>query len=653
MATLYRTIQNAFGAGVLSSLQEGAVGSSAYAQGLSIAENVSYGTTGLYKRLGTRFGIAAKSSASVLFRYWKDEDEIYMLECWEKGARLIDRDGNVASTEVVTPYLAADLKSLSVASNLGSIHIVHRLHKPAMITVSEPEAEGGLLQLSYSEISFVEPIAKPSDEEMVSGDVWTSAATFDAPGDYPSEQIFYGGRWFLMSTDNDPLSIWFSRSMDATTGEYRFNDFTYNEMQALKLESEETIGEEDITTADCGGVYQSSDMYGTRIRWAMAHQTLLIGAGMSIYQYTGGSALSAVVIEGASVFSLSQAVALGASGDKAVAYNSYVFFAGIGGHSLMCMNYSQEYSSYTGVDISEPVADYLRSGIKTICVTEGTPAVVWVLTNDGQLLACHFSASTTMIAWSIVRFSDDDKPLWIEALESDISRYSTLCLVMDRAGKTIIETLEMAPATVAFSKPFLDAYVLDPEVSEDGTVCIPEFAGRSVEMVEYAEDKENGAAYTGSRTVTADEDGYIEIDPRLLSNLDQDGIRLAVGLRYTMLIGTLRSELPANGTSQSAMRSIKEVTLRLHRTLGGFITTRPSLSSGAFDRDSLEKDARTLLYRRYGGFRYGEPVDLYTGDISTSLRCPNTADDRIVIFSSDPYPFCVCALIIDFSIQEV
>ena len=66
-----------------------------------------------------------------------------------------------------------------------------------------------------------------------------------------------------------------------------------------------------------------------------------------------------------------------------------------------------------------------------------------------------------------------------------------------------------------------------------------------------------------------------------------------------------------------------------------------------------EKDARTLLYRRYGGFRYGEPVDLYTGDISTSLRCPNTADDRIVIFSSDPYPFCVCALIIDFSIQEV
>ena len=172
-------------------------------------------------------------------------------------------------------------------------------------------------------------------------------------------------------------------------------------------------------------------------------------------------------------------------------------------------------------------------------------------------------------------------------------------------------------------------------------------------MVEYAEDKENGAAYTGSRTVTADEDGYIEIDPRLLSNLDQDGIRLAVGLRYTMLIGTLRSELPANGTSQSAMRSIKEVTLRLHRTLGGFITIRPSLSSGAFDRDSLEKDARTLLYRRYGGFRYGEPVDLYTGDISTSLRCPNTADDRIVIFSSDPYPFCVCALIIDFSIQEV
>ena len=129
MATQYRTIQSSFIAGLLSPLQEGAVGSSAYAQGLSIAENVFYGTTGIYRRYGTKYGAAAKSADSVLFRYWKDEDEIYMLECWDKGARLIDRDGKPASIEITTTYTAAELRTLSVACNLGTIYIVHRNHK--------------------------------------------------------------------------------------------------------------------------------------------------------------------------------------------------------------------------------------------------------------------------------------------------------------------------------------------------------------------------------------------------------------------------------------------------------------------------------------------------------------------------------------------
>lgn len=653
MATQYRTIQSSFIAGLLSPLQEGAVGSSAYAQGLSIAENVFYGTTGIYRRYGTKYGAAAKSADSVLFRYWKDEDEIYMLECWDKGARLIDRDGKPASVEISTPYSASELRSLSVACNLGSVYIVHRNHKPAMITVTEPETEGGLLQLELEDVAFVASVAKPSDENLKNGDIWTTAKTFDTAGDYPSEQIFFGGRWFLMGTDNEPLTIWYSRTMDAVSGDYRFNDFTIKETQAVKLESEEEMTEEDVTTADCGGAYQSSDMYGTRIRWAMAHQALLIGAGMSIYQYTGGSAISSVVVDGVATFSLSQAVALGASGDKAVAYNSYVFFSGIGGHSLMCMNYSQEYSSYTGTDISVPVADYLRAGIKTICITEGSPAIVWVLTNDGKLLACHFSASSQMIAWSVITFSGDDHPVWIEAMESDISRYSTLCLVMKRGESCSIESLEVVPGSSAFTVPFLDAYVLDPDVDDDGTITLPQFAGRDVEVVEYQESAESGIAYSSSVTATADEDGVISIDERLLKDIGGEGVRIAAGLRYEMIIGTLRSELPANGTSQSAIRTIKEVTLRMDRTLGGYISLRPSYSSGAFDRASITDSAKTILYRRYGEFRYGELENLFTGDVPTTLRSTNTDDDRIVIFSSDPYPFCICAIIIDFSIQEV
>ena len=650
MSTSYRTIQNTFVSGVLSALQEGAVGSSAYAAGLSIAENVLFDSTCVYRRYGTKFGTMAKSADSVFFRYWKDEDEIYMLECWDKGARLIDRDGQPASNEVATPYLASELRTLSVASNLGELYIVHRKHKPAKMTVQDPSAEGGLLTLSApTEIAFVQSVAKP--ETIADGDDWTVAKTFDAEGDYPSLQLFYGGRWFLMSTENDPLMIWASRTMDASTGTYRYNDFTLEEWHAMKLETEETPTEEDMTTADCAIAYQSSDMYGTKIRWALSHQALLVGAGMSIYQYTGGSAISAIPTEGVSTFSLAQAVALGAAGDKAVAYNSYVFFAGTGGHSIMAVNYSQQYSSYTGTDISAPVADYLRSGIKTICLTEGSPAVLWVLTHDGQLLSCSISEAATMVAWSVIRFSGDDHPLWIEAMESDISRYSTLFIAMQRGDKTTIETLEMVPAVSAYSVPYLDCYTISPEVDSQNRICLPQLADRDVEMVESIDSDQAGVRYSASLTDAADEDGYITLDDRFLQQAQESAV-ITAGLRYMTIIGTLRSELPANGTSQSAMRVVMDVTFRLSLSLGGNVNMRPSTASGAFDRDRLTENARSILYRKYGEFRYGELEELYTGDRSTSYKSANTTDDRIVVFSEDPYPFSICALIIDHSIQE-
>ena len=650
MSTPYRTIQNSFIGGVLSPIQEGAVGSAAYTAGLSIAENILFDSSCAYRRYGTKFGTMAKSADSVFFRYWKDEDEIYMLECWNLGARLISRDGKPASNEVATAYTAAELRYLSVASNMGEIYIVHRNHKPAKMTVTDPAASGGLLTLSApADISFVQSVPKPETPQ--DGDDWTVAKTFDSEGDYPSEQLFYGGRWWLMSTDNDPLMIWASRTMDAASGTYRYNDFTLEEWHALKLETEDAPTEQDMTAADCAIAYQSSDMYGTRIRWSLSHQSFLIGAGMSIYQYTGGSALSAIPAEGVSTFSLTQAVALGASGDKAVAYNSYVFFAGIGGHSLMCMNYSQQYSSYTGTDISVSVANYLKAGIRTICITEGSPAIVWVLTNDGRLLACSFNDSLGMIAWSVMTFSGDDHPLWIEAMESDINRYSTLFIVMDRGGSPTIETLEIVPGSLAYTVPFLDCYTISPDVDGQNRICLPELAGRDVEMVESVEDDTSGIRYSASLTDTADEDGYITLDDRFLQQAQESAV-ITAGLRYMSILSTLRSELPANGTSQSALRVIKDVTLRLSYSLGGKVTMRPTTASGAFDRDALEESARSILYRRYGEFRYGELEDLFTGDRSTSYKSSNVSDDRIVIYSEDPYPLCICAIVIAHSIQE-
>ena len=649
MASSYRSIQASFASGLISPSYEGAVGISDYNAGLSIAENLFYGTVGCYRRYGTKYGTGAKSGASVLFRYWRSESCICMLEFWHLGARLLDRDGHAISADVVTQYTESELRTLSVACHMGEIYIVHQKHSPAKMTVEE--GDDGMLVLSAPEdIQFVQPISKPDPLE--DGAVWTEAVTFSGEGSWPSEQLFYGGRWFLFGSENAPMTVWYSRTMEASTGQYRFNDFTTEEWQAVKLETEEIPIEENITGADAAGIYQTTDMYGTRIRWALAHQFFLVGAGMSIYQYTGGTAISSVIADGTSVFSLSQAVALGAAGDKAVAYNSYVFFAGIGSHSLMCMSYSQQYSSYTGVDISGPVSDYLSSGIKTICLTEGNPAIVWVLTNDGHLLACHFLDSANMVAWSVITFTDDDHPVWIEAIESDVARYSTLFLVMKRGDGYTIETLEMVPADSSYRVPFLDCYVKSPEVDDQGRMHLPHLAGRAVEAVASKADSMSGIRYSASSTLQADASGYADLDAKLSNALEDDEVSISAGLRYTTIIGTLRSELPANGTSQSAMRAVKSITLRLRRTLGGYVAMRPSRPSGDFDRDRIHEGAIEVLYRRYNEFSYGELEELFTGDVESQMKTPATLDDRLVIFTDKPYPFMLCAIIISHSVQE-
>ena len=104
MSTQYRNIQFQFTTGLLSPLQEAAVGTTAYANGLSVAENVFYGmNAGVFKRNGTKFGSIALAD-SVAYSFISG-GEVYLVEFGDKTARLLDADGKIVGSPVSTPYL--------------------------------------------------------------------------------------------------------------------------------------------------------------------------------------------------------------------------------------------------------------------------------------------------------------------------------------------------------------------------------------------------------------------------------------------------------------------------------------------------------------------------------------------------------------------
>lgn len=634
MSQDYRTIQYSFIGGLLSPMQEGAVGSTLYQQGLSIAENVLYGPGyGLMKRHGTQYQAGAYAD-SAIYPYLYN-GTIYGVEFGERKARLIHLssfdDGGVATIgeDVDTPYSAKDSKGLSVVANLNRLYIVHHGYKPRTMDISN-----GSLQAPV-EIAFTPAIqAADSPSE---GDSKTTAVEFNNEGDYPSRQLFYGGRWFLMSTDNNPQMIWYSRSYDSDSGSYRFTDFTTS-YWTYRLKGEGLYEWEEMELADLGGAYLNSDMHGSSIRWAIAHQNILIATGRAIYSDKG---VTTITSSADYPFSLSPSLSYGSAGGEAYAIGSYVFFAGIDNRSVRCIAYNQTYNSYAGSDISTAVAQYLSSGIRMMCVTDGQMPMLWVLANDGTLLSCYFE-SGQIIAWSRICFDGDDHPEWISSIQGGDDGYCALSLIMRRGSMRTIETLEVVAASVVWQYPCIDCW---KRYETAGDSIEPSFAdgGRKSLLLIVHDDKERGTMMEYQQL----EDVYaIE---------SEDDAKYYEGLGYTMVAGTLRTELPANGTSQGAKRAVTSVTLRLYNSIGGSIALRPEISDSLVPMpkasDSIAPSME-LFYRIYGKALYGEPLSLFTGDKSTQFSTKVLDDNRLVIAADSPFPFCICAIIIKHSATE-
>ena len=630
MSQDYRTIQYSFIGGLLSPMQEGSVSTNAYQQGLSIAENVLYGPGyGIMKRHGTQYqGYAYTNSVIYPFQY---KGNVYGVEFGEKKARLITyssyEDGGVASfgSDVETPYTVNQAHDLSVVSNLDYLYLVHHSFKPRKMTISN----GSLTAPSI--IDFKQSVTPSSPSE---GDFKTTAVTFDEEGDYPSRQIFYGGRWFLMATDNQPQTIWFSRSYDSETASYRFEDFTIS-MQVYRQVATDTFEYEDLELADLAGVYLNSDLHGSNIRWVIAHQNMLISTGSAIYSNGGEKTVSAVVSENATVFNLTPALSYGSTGREAFSLGSFVFFPGVDNRSVRCIAYNQTYNSYAGSDISQAVSQYLANGIRRMCVTDGQMPILWVLSNDNDLLACYFD-SGQVIAWSRICFNGDDHPVWISPVSGSENGYCALSLIMARGNGRFVETLEIiSPATI-WRYPQVDCW----------------------------QKKTSGATYIGhegeyaSRIIT-DGNGKIrmlsqKIDADATYTVPQSNIHY-VGYPYTMVAGTLRTELPANGTSQGARRAVTSVTLRLFNSIGGSIALRPEMDDSFYPyrkASDLIAESKPMLYRVYNKSLYGEAYELFTGDKSTQFNTKVLDDDRIVVVAEEPFPFCICAIIVKHSITE-
>lgn len=280
------------------------------------------------------------------------------------------------------------------------------------------------------------------------------------------------------------------------------------------------------------------------------------------------------------------------------------------------MAYSFETDSYDGMDLTLLAKHLLRG--KTIvdaAYMQDPDSRLYFVRSDGEIICLAYINDQKVYAWSHIITKGKYLSVCTVAAEETDEVYTAV----ERNGKTYIEKME----TDKDSQDPKDYIMTD--CSKVITFDEPDDAA-SVDWI------------TGTVSVLADGKFFenVEIKEGTVT-LPTKVSYMIIGYPYRMTIELPNVEIQAqNGTMQGRYKNVRTVSLRLLHTLGG------SIGNGVGRNDTIKYEELS-----------DQKIFLYTGD--KEITMPNQGvekNGRVIITSSDPYPFYLAALIRGVIVSE-
>ena len=325
--------------------------------------------------------------------------------------------------EVTTPYVEADLWQLKTAQTADLMYIVHPAYAPMKLTRSG--------HASWSLGTYVR-----------------TADPFTGAGNYPGAAGFYGGRFWMGGTDNDPDVFWGSMGPDPTTGASRYDNFT--------------VGTGDLDAV----IYTltSQNLTVDRIVWfGSSPAYMVIGTTGGLYKANGG-------IDGAAI--TATMIAVNPISSYAVANIGQVFvgsqlvYVESNTRTLRSFEYDLLSDAYFAFDKNLLAEDITAPGLVQIAAAQGRPDIIWAVRTDGVLLGCTFTSKEDVAGWGRHYLGGSGKVL-SAAVEPQEGKFDRLSVCVERTinGMTrrYIEILSEDPLIPDFSDQFTgeDNYAAD------------------------------------------------------------------------------------------------------------------------------------------------------------------------------------------------
>jgi hypothetical protein len=344
---------------------------------------------------------------------------------------------------------------------------------------------------------------------------------------------------------------------------------------------------------------------------------LLIGTGSAEYQMTGGNdpiTPSNVQVKAQSYWGSAQLPPL-------IIGNSILHVQKQGSH-VRDLFYSLEKDGYAGNDLTV-LAPHLFEGytLRQWTYQQAPNSVVWIVRNDGVLLALTYMKEHDIWAWS--RHDTDGQYRSVCAITGEFE--DNLFLVVKRTinGSTKYY-LELMQQKWIAEDGIEDAFFVDCGLSYYGTPAtvlsgLDHLEGKTVSVLADGSPVEGLTVESGSIT------------------LPYPASVVHVGLPYTSILAPMPYEADAkDGTTLGRLRTVGLSRIRVLDTVGGRY-------------GSSETDLYDFAYLPD---EWGAAVQPYSGDLEFSPDTQHTSQTTVYITQDRPLPMTIIALVLDVNYED-
>jgi hypothetical protein len=483
--------------------------------------------------------------------------------------------------EIASPYSTADLPTIKFAQSADLMYLVHPSYAIRKLTRS-----------GHTSWTLSTPSLSGSPSPVLN----------TTTNKYPSSVTFFEQRLVFAGSNDNPQSIWFSKSADLenfTTGS--------NDTDAM--------------------VYTIASNKVNAIRYMSAQRSLIVGTVGGEFVVSASGTTQPITPTNVQIQKQSS---YGSANVDAVQIENVTMFLQRAKRKIRELVYNLNIDQYQAQDMTLLAEHISEGGITEMAYQQEPDSVLWCVRSDGTLLGFTYARAEEVVGWHrhIIggAFSSGQAVVESVATIPTDSNEDELYMIVKRtingATRRYVEYLSLFD----YGTDQNDAFYVDSGLTYSGSAAtvitgLDHLEGQSVTILANGSTHPNKTVSGGSIT------------------LDRTATKAHIALSYTSLLQTMRVEGAGNeSTSQSKTKRINEVTLRLHETVG--------VEVGA-DLSDMER-----IPFRSSAAAMDTAVPLFTGDKQVEFRNDFNTDGFVYVRQTQPLPLTLVSIYPMITINE-